>query len=335
MVVIRPGAVRASLVTLASGVLLWSGLQAAPSGADLTGPGRNAVTSTTNATGVVFHDLNGNGSLDAGEPGIAQVLVTNGLDVVQTGADGRYTLPVTDETILSIVKPAGYKVSVDKDNLPQFYYIHQPNGTPPELNLGYPGIDPTGPLPPSIDFPLIAVAESDQFKALMIADPQPQTSAEVDYIRDDFVSEVIGIDAVFGKTHGDIMFDDLSLFPRYNAVMAQVGIPWWNVPGNHEINFPSPNDHYATETFKRYYGPTYYAHEYGQAFFITLDTTYYEGTNPADSRGRGAYRGHLPEEQVIWLRNLLPYIPVDKLIVVSTHIPWAHPFEDFTRRQYG
>ena len=326
MSVTKPGTVRAGLVTLASGILLWGALEAAQRAADPVSRVRDA--STSSATGMVFHDQNGNNRLDPGEPGIPDVLVTNGIDVVQTDAEGRYTLSVMDETIISIVKPAGYKVPVDRDNLPRFYYIHQPNGTPPELDLDYPGIDPTGPLPASIDFPLMPADESDQFKALMIADPQPQSAAEVDYIRDDFVSQVIGIDAVFGKTHGDIMFDDLSLFPRYNAVMAQVGLPWWNVPGNHEINFDSPNDKYSTETFKRYYGPTYYAHEYGQAFFITLDTTFYEGTNPQDIRGRGAYRGHLPEEQVIWLQNLLQYIPADKLIVVSTHIPWVHPFDD-------
>jgi hypothetical protein len=252
----RVGVFVAGLAMFVSGVLLSAGLATAE-----------------NATGVVFHDATGNGVRDGGESGISGVLVTNGLDVVQTDADGRYTLSVTDETIISIVKPAGYKVPVDKDNLPQFYYLHQPQGTPPELNLDYPGVDPTGPLPASIDFPLMPGEESDQFKAIMIADPQPQTEAELDYVRDDFVAQVIGTDAVFGKTHGDIMFDDLSLFPRYNAIIGQIDIPWYNVPGNHEINFLSPNDQYSTETFKRYYGPTYYAHEQGQALFITLDTT--------------------------------------------------------------
>jgi N terminal of Calcineurin-like phosphoesterase len=235
----RWGMIRAGLAVFASVVWLGASLVAAQ-----------------NVTGVVFHDANGNSIRESGEAGIPGVLVTNGIDVVQTDGTGRYLLPVTDETIIAIVKPAGYKVPVDKDMLPQFYYIHQPNGTPPQLNLGYPGIDPTGPLPASVDLALMPADESDQFKAMMIADPQPQTSAEVDYIRDDFVAQVIGTDAVFGKTHGDIMFDDLSLFPRYNAVIGQIGIPWWNVPGNHEINFPSPNDHYSAETFKRYYGPT-------------------------------------------------------------------------------
>jgi N terminal of Calcineurin-like phosphoesterase len=160
MSVTKPGTVRAGLVTLASGILLWGALEAAQRAADPVSRVRDA--STSSATGMVFHDQNGNNRLDPGEPGIPDVLVTNGIDVVQTDAEGRYTLSVMDETIISIVKPAGYKVPVDRDNLPRFYYIHQPNGTPPELDLDYPGIDPTGLLPASIDFPLMPADESDQ-----------------------------------------------------------------------------------------------------------------------------------------------------------------------------
>lgn len=162
----------------------------------------------------------------------------------------------------------------------------------------------------------------------MIADPQPMSDKEVTYVRDDFVLQVIGTEAVLGIAHGDIMFDDMSLFPRYNAIIGKVGIPWYNVPGNHEMNFLAESDTYATETFKRFFGPTYYAHEYGQVLFITLDSTYYEGTNPDDVRGRGGYIGHIPDQQLVWLRNLVQYVPQDKLVVVSTHIPYTDPFSD-------
>ena len=58
----------------------------------------------------------------------SDVLVTNGLDVVQTDTDGRYTLSVTEETIISIVKPTGYKVPVDGHNLPSFITSISPTG---------------------------------------------------------------------------------------------------------------------------------------------------------------------------------------------------------------
>ena len=51
-----------------------------------------------------------------------------------------------DESLIFVIKPTGYAVPVDADQLPQFYYIHQPAGAPPNLNLRYGGIAPTGPL---------------------------------------------------------------------------------------------------------------------------------------------------------------------------------------------
>ena len=118
--------------------------------------------------------------------------------------------------------------------LPQFYYIHQPKGSPPGLR--YQGISPTGPLPEEINFPLLPRPEEKQFEALLFADTQPQTNRELDYIRDDIIPELVGTSSVFGMTLGDILFDDLSMFPRYNGIISKIGIPWYNVPGNHEMN---------------------------------------------------------------------------------------------------
>ncbi|MCB0072207.1 MAG: hypothetical protein KDE20_12145, partial [Caldilineaceae bacterium] len=41
-------------------------------------------------TGIVFADTNRNGLFDADETGVADVPVSNGLDVVLTDAEGRY-----------------------------------------------------------------------------------------------------------------------------------------------------------------------------------------------------------------------------------------------------
>jgi hypothetical protein len=48
-------------------------------------------------TGVVFWDKNMNGVQDNREPGIPNVYVSNGKDVVQTDKQGLYTLPAYDE----------------------------------------------------------------------------------------------------------------------------------------------------------------------------------------------------------------------------------------------
>ncbi len=75
----------------------------------------------------------------------------NGRTVVQTGSEGRYELPVQEGDVLFVTKPVGYAVPVDEHNRPQFYYIHDPDGTSDSLDLKFPGIEPTGPLPFKVD----------------------------------------------------------------------------------------------------------------------------------------------------------------------------------------
>ncbi len=59
------------------------------------------------ARGTVFLDANRNRRLDAGDRGIAGVLVSNGREVVASGADGRYELPAYDDMNLFITKRTG------------------------------------------------------------------------------------------------------------------------------------------------------------------------------------------------------------------------------------
>src|SRR5690554_6059261 len=88
------------------------------------------------ANGVVFEDLNRNGKKERREKGIPGVAVSNGIQVVQTDAQGKYTLPVSDDQIIFVIKPSDYEVPVNENNLPQFFYIHKPNGSPELILLG-------------------------------------------------------------------------------------------------------------------------------------------------------------------------------------------------------
>lgn len=265
------------------------------------------------ASGVVFEDLNTNGARDEGEPGVPDVSVSNGREVVRTDSGGRYQLEVTDETIVFVTKPRGYMVPVDEDGLPQFHYAHYPEGSP--VDTSYPGIEPTGPLPSSIDFPLYAHEESETFDAVVFADPQTRSFGELEDFRTDVVDGLAGTDAAFGLTVGDIVNDSLELFEPHNEIVSTIGIPWWNLPGNHDINFDVPDDTYSTETYKRVYGPTDYSVDYGQVHFVNMDNVDYFGEE------QGGYRGYLDERQLEWLTNDLAHVPDDTLIVIATHIP--------------
>tara|TARA_R110002096_G_scaffold105923_4_gene233059 strand:+ start:153 stop:1703 length:1551 start_codon:yes stop_codon:yes gene_type:complete len=271
------------------------------------GPNEDSQT----ANGSVFHDFNDNGVRDAGEPGIGGVLVSNQIEVVKTDSDGNWQLPVREDCIFFVNKPSGWMTPVDSRMLPRFYYNHKPNGSP---KTKYAGVKPTGPLPQSIDFPLTKQTEPGLFKAVFLADPQCRDQKELDYLAHDVVEELIGTEGRFGVTLGDILFDDLSLYDNHNALVALIGVPWYNVIGNHDLNFDAPNDTLSDETFERVFGPAYYAYSYGPVNFIVLDNVNWRGRE-------NGYDGNLGADQLTFLKNLIPQLPEDEMLVLLMHIP--------------
>ncbi|MGS2741772.1 calcineurin-like phosphoesterase C-terminal domain-containing protein [Sinomicrobium sp. M5D2P17] len=272
-------------------------------------------------TGVVFNDSNKNGRKDSGEKGIATVPVTNGIEVALTGPEGKYELPVGDDNIISVIKPAGYTVPVNDNNLPEFYYIHKPGGSP---DLKFMGVAPTGKLPRSVDFALHAVEEPLEFTTLVFGDPQPYTPEEVDYFARGVVSEVEGIEGIsFGLSLGDLVGNDLALFNPYIEAVRKVGLPWYNVMGNHDMNFDVQDDKLSDETYEAHFGPNNYAFNYGKVHFIILDDIIYP--DPRDDKG---YWGGFRKDQLDFVENDLKYVPKDHLVVLAFHIPLSEPGGD-------
>ena len=265
------------------------------------------------ARGIVFVDQDGDGRHDPGESPLPDVPVSNGRDVVLTGQDGRYELPIDDDDIIFVIKPRGYMTPVDAFNLPRFFYIHKPAGSPEGLR--YAGVAPTGPMPESIDFPLLQRDEPDTFRVILFGDPQPGTIKEVDYFAQDIVQEVIGADAAFGISLGDIVNDNLELFEPMAATVSLIGIPWYNVYGNHDQNYDVESDELADETWERVFGPPTYAFDWGPVHFIVLDDVMYEG-NIETRRSHAELGPHLA-----FVENDLKHVPKDQLVVLMMHIP--------------
>lgn len=274
----------------------------------------SVAAETQEATGVVFQDKNKNETYDEGEKLLSGIRVSNGREITKTDDQGRYTLPVGDDTILFVIKPRGWISPLSEDQLPRFHYIHKPKGSPKSK---FPGVEPTGPLPESVDFPLYKQKEPDQFQAIIFGDTQPRDQKEIDYIAHDVIEELIGsTDAKMGITLGDIMFDDLSLFGSLNRTIGLIGIPWFNVIGNHDINKDAQDDEHSDETFERVFGPSYYSFDWGTVHFLVLDDVRWvvEGN-------KREYRGGLGEKQMEFIRNDLALIPEDQLVVLCMHIP--------------
>lgn len=267
------------------------------------------------ATGMVYEDTNGNGKKDRKEKGIPDVAVSNGIQVVQTDKKGEYSLPLGNDNILFVIKPAGYALPVDEHQQPRFYRIHKPNGSPVSK---YAGVAATGELPKRVDFPLLKKTEEKTFTALVFGDSQPYTKQEVDFFKKGIIEEVKQTkgQSIFGITLGDLVGNDLSLHPDYKDAIAQIGLPWFHVIGNHDMNFDATTDSLSDETFETNFGPNNYAFNYGDVHFIVLDDILYP--NP---RTNTSYLGGFRKSQLDFVENDLKFVPKDKLIVLAYHIP--------------
>ncbi len=275
-----------------------------------------AASGPAQASGTVYQQA---GEAREGLPGI---LVSNGQDVVATGADGRWTLPVDDGESLFVIKPTGWTTPIDPiTQLPAFAYVHSPDGTPAARHFRFPGLQPTGPLPQSIDFELRRQDEPTRFDALLLTDPQPESAVELGYVRDDVVARFGEHQAAFAMALGDLMFDDLAFYDRFNRMMGTAGMPWHACPGNHDMNYEAPDDALSRETFKRVYGARHHAFQYGGATFILLDNVAYLGTDPTRPLAAGHYRGRFGPRQLAFVRNVLAHVPRDSLVVIGHHIP--------------
>jgi hypothetical protein len=266
--------------------------------------------------GYVFDDVNGNGKKDRRERGISAVAVSNGVQVVLTNEKGLYELPVGNDNIVFVVRPSDYSVPVNERNQPQFYYVHKPFGHPSHYK--YKGSQPTGEIPASVNFALRKESEpSDEFTALIFGDPQPYTRQEVTHFARGIVDEVTGIKGVrFGLSLGDLVGDDLDLHGPYIDAVKAVGVPWYNVMGNHDMNYEAEADSLSDETFESNFGPANYSFNAGKVHFIILDDILYP--DPRDGDG---YWGGFRKHQLDFIENDLKYVGKDRLIVLAFHIP--------------
>ncbi len=278
-------------------------------------PGQTDTASPLMARGVVFHDVNGDQRLDNGDRRLAGMRLSNGRDIAMTGDQGQYEIPLDDDSILFLVKPRGYRTRLAANNLPLFYYIHKPAGSP---RLQFPGVAPTGPLPASIDFPLYSRDEPETFQVILFGDTQSRDATEIGYMNRTTIHELIGSSAAFGVTLGDILFDDLSLYDYHNQSVAMIGVPWHNVLGNHDLNLDTVERRFANETFEGNFGPSYYSFDHGPVHFLVLDNIDWH-LPPGEARPR--YKGAFGDRQLEFVRNDLAKIPDDQFVVLFMHIP--------------
>ena len=246
--------------------------------------------------GVVFEDVDGDGSRGAGEPALPGVRVSDGAEIVSSGRDGRWQLAGRKDAPVFVIKPAGYAVANGADGLPRFW---------------------RGPDEADCDFGLQRHAAADGLKVIVSSDPQAGTARETGYYAR--IAERAFAphrDAALGLTLGDVANDDLALYPALVAATVGAGVPWLHAAGNHDLDADAVDDASSLATFRRVFGPDSFAWEERQVAFVVLDNVV------AQPRQRPAYVGGLRAEQFAFLEHYLAALDHSRLLVVAAHIPW-------------
>lgn len=260
----------------------------------------SAVVAQNNVKGTVFNDSNKNGIFDSGESGLANVLVSNGKDVVKTDAKGNWELKAEKEYTVFVIKPAGYSVPLNENNIPEYYHVQNTKTGEAEVSQ-------------TINFPLVKEKESEKFSVLFFGDTQARGFKEVDYIFHDVVEELIGTNAAFGVSLGDNVADDANLMEDISKGISAIGIPWYNTFGNHDSDRDVKENKERDDTFEKLFGPSTYAFEYADVAFIGLNNIYFNPT--------GRYHPHFTDDQLKFVENYLKQVPENKLVVLYMHAP--------------
>ncbi len=260
-------------------------------------------------SGSVFHDRSQTGSRRPSDIGLAGILVSNGQDIVATDTEGQWSLPALAHTHVFVIKPRNWTFATQQPACRHFAKLVTADQT-------------------SLDFGLIPQRAPAVFDVALLADTQPQTHQELGYLRDGVLKDVADTRAAFAINHGDIVFDDLTLYPRYLQLTGATGMPWHHCPGNHDMNHTDEIHRDPFQVWKADIGPTHYAFEQGDCLFIILNNVERCSDGPR-SRSEHNYRGAIGARQLTFVRNVLAQTPRERLIVLSMHIPLVG-FEDPT-----
>ncbi|HYW32964.1 MAG TPA: calcineurin-like phosphoesterase C-terminal domain-containing protein, partial [Gemmatimonas sp.] len=118
--------------------------------------------------------------------------------------------------------------------------------------------------------------------------------------------------SVFSVSCGDIVFDQLALFEDYEKAMQRLGIPAFQVIGNHDLDKDGYTWESGGKSFRTRFGPTYYSFDRGRVHYVILDNVFWHG---------GGYIGYLDASQLAWLEQDLARVTPGSPVVVLLHIP--------------
>jgi hypothetical protein len=174
------------------------------------------------------------GVVRAGNRRLAGVAVSDGLTTVETKADGTFTLlSSSDRPRVWVSVPSGYHIPVSASGTARFFAPLAP--------------DRRGEA--TIRFDLEPLVVGDRRHAvLVLGDVQTQNRDETGWFHEQTVPDLLETRRALGDVEttglavGDIMFNDLTHYPEYERAVQRVGVPFFQVVGNHDLDMDEEVD---------------------------------------------------------------------------------------------
>jgi hypothetical protein len=270
-----------------------------------------ALQAATPAGNDDFVSVGVNGKVtDNGKP-IANVGVSDGFQIVYTGKDGSYQLSThVKARFVFVILPSGYEIPNEK-GVARFYQAVDKGGKQQKVN-----------------FELKKLTMNDDRHAFLVwGDTQIQGKYDATQLKTVSAPDTkahiatLGEQPIHGIGCGDLVFDHFELFDDYKQAVATTGIPFFQLIGNHDMDYTARTDDGSQATYNSHFGPTYYSYNRGKIHYVVLDNVFFIGQGHR-------YIGYLTEDQLSWLERDLAVVPKGTTLVVSLHIPVYNKLSD-------
>ena len=253
--------------------------------------------------------------------GLANVVVSDGVEVVKTDSKGVYQMKSKKyHGYVFVSTPSGYE-PLASGILPKFHAALKANATTAER----------------VDFQLKKVEGQDNHRMLMLGDIHLAKRTDDQKQFADFVKDVNAtISATSGKVYamtlGDMTWDLYWIvnnysFKEYLADASGIkDVMLYHTIGNHDHSMYYMGDFDTVKEYKELIGPTYYSFNIGKVHYVVLDDVECTNSTPAkDDKGNACYErtysGHVVTDELAWLRKDLASVPNGTPLVVTMHIP--------------